>query len=117
MRLTVPDSFPVRIYRSTYLRQALDKFTLKPHVRRRLSRLVRLPEMKKAFLYIFWLYWAMKFRDGSFAILDHTKRPAVPTDCLDEDMGLREWRRVIERDIEAAFYRRIDFIKQWRAKF
>ena len=88
MRLTEPDNFPVRIYRSTYLRQALDKFTLKAHVRRNLAKLAKLPEMKRCFLYIFWIYFAMKFRDSSFAILDHAKASAGQTHFLDVDMGL-----------------------------
>ena len=84
---------------------------------RSLVRLIKLPEMKKCFLYMFWLYFAMKFRDGSFAILDHTKTSAAKTHCLDVDMGLQERRRIIEQDLGVARQRRVEFIKQWRAKF
>lgn len=117
VRLTTPDGFPVRIYRSTYLRQALERFTLKPKVERALRKLVRLPEMKKAFLYIFWIYFAMRFRDGSFAVLDHAMASAATAHCLDVDIGVQERRRIIEQDLEVAHQRRVKFIKQWRAKF
>lgn len=117
VRLTTPDGFPVRIYRSPYLRQALERFTLKPKVERALRKLVRLPEMKKAFLYIFWIYFAMRFRDGSFAVLDHAMASAATTHCLDVDIGVQERRRIIEQDLEVAHQRRVEFIKQWRAKF
>ena len=82
-----------------------------------IAKLIKLPETKKCLLYIFWIYFGMKFRDGSFAILDHTKTPAARSHAFEVDMELKERKRIIEEDLVVARQRRVEFIKRWRAKF
>ena len=68
-----PSEFPIRVYRTNYLALALSKFTFSDRIENRVKRLIKLPEMKKCFLYVFWLYFGMKFKDRSFTTLDKTQ--------------------------------------------
>ena len=73
IQIKEPNEFPIRVYRSNYLLQALQKLLFTERIEAAIRRLIKLPEMKKCFLYVFWLYFGMKFRDRSFATLDKTK--------------------------------------------
>jgi hypothetical protein len=61
IKVTRNNVFPLKIYKSHYLRKALDSITISKKSRKCLKKLFKVEELRKAFLYLFWIFIAFKF--------------------------------------------------------
>ena len=71
LKITQKDSFPLQVFESKYLRDSLDSFQIRRHVRKDFKKLFKFQPFRKAFVYLFWIFMAMKFRNRTFGDIDH----------------------------------------------
>ena len=115
LKITQKDTFPLKVYNSDYLKDALDSFELRHHIRKHFKKLFKFKPFRKAFMYLFWLFVALKFRDRTFGEMDHFNGKDSVTQSL-KDNRLELFRKV-EADLKVGEKRRVNFIKYWRHKF
>ena len=108
--------FPFKIYESDVLKDALCSFELPKTLHKKLRKLFQDRTFRKAVLYIFWVFVALKFKDASFGDIDHYNGTDETTLALKKD-NRRELYRLMKEDIETGKRRRVSFIKYWRSKF
>lgn len=109
------DQFPITIYNSDFLKKALDKLKLPKKTRKLLKLLVKTTPFKKAYMYLFWIWAALKFGQRTFGDIDHySGKDAAVRDLKD---NRKELYRVLEEDMKLGQERRVQFIKYWRHKF
>ena len=63
--------FPLKVYDSDFLRSALDSFELAKPVRKSLKQLILDRSFRRAYLYLWWVMFALKFTGRTFGDIDH----------------------------------------------
>ena len=115
IRVTKRDDFPLAIFESDLLKKALCKLKLHKNTRSDLKKLIETTCFKKVFLYLFWIFVALKFSQRFFSDIDHfSGRDKKLKDLKDNK---QELYRQLEDDLKLGQERRIKFIKYWRHKF
>ena len=71
--------------------------------------------MKKAFMYVFWIFLALKFKDQAFGNFNHWEPTAAVFDTNEFDA--KQIYDLKNEDLKIGRDRRISFIKYWRMKF
>ena len=71
MKIVRKDDFPLKIYQSDMLEDALSAFEIKNHMHKKLKVLFKDKTFRKAILYLFWVFVALKFKSCSFGDIDH----------------------------------------------
>ena len=69
--MTKRDEFPLKLYDSTFLVDALEQLKVLKPTRRSFKKLCKDSGFRKAFVYLFWIFFALKFRERSFGDRDH----------------------------------------------
>ena len=116
IKVTEQDRFPFLVYDIESLKQALDRYKLQAVTRSNFRALLRSDYFKKAFLYVFWIFMALKFKDHAFGNYDHFS----PVDQIFKDqqyLSGKEKYNLKNEDLELGRQRRISFIQYWRVKF
>ena len=115
MQVTQQHKFPFLVYGSNCLKEALDRYKLNPITRSNIRALIRTEHLKKAFTYLFWIYFALKFQDKSFGNLNHFM--SLDHVFGDQKISGKEKYLFKQEDLAIGRERRINFIKYWRMKF
>ena len=71
LKVTEHNVFPIKVFKSKFLVDALDSVEIPKKNRKCLKKLFREEEFRKAFLYLFWIFIALKFQARTFGNLDH----------------------------------------------
>ena len=79
IKITRKDVFPLKIYQSMFLKEALDSFELAKPTRKSMKKLFVEKSFRKAFLYLWWVLLALKFKDRTFGDIDHFNGRDVAT--------------------------------------
>ena len=106
LKITLEDVFPIRIYKSNFLREALDSLDLPKQTRKSFKKLFKVTAFKKAFLYLFWMVVAYKFRERTFGDLDHFNGRDEVTKAMKKSQKIQLYR-LMEKDIDLGKKRRI----------
>ena len=85
LKISQKDTFPLQVFESHFLRESLDSFELRGHIRKHYKKLIHFQPFRKAFVYLFWLFVAMKFRDRTFGDMDHFNGKDNLTQSLKDD--------------------------------
>ena len=65
-----PTTFPFKVFDSDFLKQANQCFNFVPKYQPIIDSFVEQVEVKKAFLYIFWIYFGFRFQSSAFTHTD-----------------------------------------------
>lgn len=114
LKVTDETHLPIKLYHSNYLKQALGTFTIAKKIKKNLKKLFRLSRFRKSFVYLFWIFIALKFTDRTFGNYNHFNGDANTRKLKKDRFKLY---RLLEEDIALGYERRINFIKYWRYKF
>lgn len=71
LKVTKRDDFPLKIYDSDFLSEALDQLKVSKQTKSGLKKVIKDKDFKKAFAYMFWVFLALKFRERNFGDRDH----------------------------------------------
>ena len=99
LKVTKKDVFPVKIYNSDFLEDALNLFEISQSIKKSLMRLFKDRTFRKAFMYLFWVFVGLKFKNRSFGDLDHFNG----TDETTKNMKIKNRRKLyglMEEDIQ-----------------
>jgi len=64
--ITDSTRFPFKVFDADFLKQANDMFQFWPKIKPTVDQLVGDSEVKKAFMYLFWVYFGFRFQSSTF---------------------------------------------------
>ena len=113
IKITQKDYFPLKIYDSEFLKLALDSFEIVKPVRKKLKKLILETSLRKAFTYLWWVIFALKFKNYTFGDIDHFNGRDKTTKAMYKNKRL-ELYALMQEDLKIGQARRINLIKYWR---
>lgn len=116
IKITQKDVFPLKVYDSQFLKQALDSFEIVKPVRKNFKKLFLVKSFRKAYTYLWWVVFALKFKNCTFGDIDHFNGRDQTTKAMKKNQRI-ELYALSQEDLKLGLARRISLIKYWRQKF
>ena len=71
LKITAQDVLPLKVFESKYFLEAINQVKLTKSICKDLKKLANTPSFCKAFMYLFWIFLGLKFRERTFGDMDH----------------------------------------------